>query len=246
MNRLLRNIAAFALALTALCTSAQLNDKVLNRPYADLKRVHLGFSVGVAMHNLSLTNNGTVSADGNAWFGEVPSLSPGFTVGVLADLRLAKNFNLRFSPGMYFGNKVVKYINSSAPDEVTDPLRRNQSQNIKSTYIVLPLDLKISANRYHNVRPYFTGGVMGVFDVAKDRTEQLRLANGDAMLTVGMGCDIYLPFFKLCPELKFCFGLKNVLQKNRPDLEDNPEMMRFTQSVDKVTNNMVVLTFYFE
>ena len=165
---------------------------------------------------------------------------------MLADLRLAKNFNLRFSPGMYFGNKVVKYINSSAPDEVTDPLRRNQSQNIKSTYIVLPLDLKISANRYHNVRPYFTGGVMGVFDVAKDRTEQLRLANGDAMLTVGMGCDIYLPFFKLCPELKFCFGLKNVLQKNRPDLEDDPAMQAFTHSLDKVQNNMMIITFYFE
>ena len=66
------------------------------------------------------------------------------------------------------------------------------------------------------------------------------------MFTVGMGCDFYMPFFKLCPEVKFCFGLKNVLQKNRPDLEDNQEMLRFTQSVDKIKNDMVVVTFYFE
>lgn len=240
------HIMLFALVLCALTAFAQDNDKILNRQYVDQKKIHFGFSVGTNFQDIHIVNNGFQTEDGETWFADVPQHSPGFCVNVLADLRLAKNFNLRFSPGMYFGNKVVKYINSSAPDEVTDPLRRNQSQNIKSTYIVLPLDLKISANRYHNVRPYFTGGVMGVFDVAKDRTEQLRLANADAMLTVGMGCDIYLPFFKLCPELKFCFGLKNVLQKNRPDLEDNPEMMRFTQSVDKVTNNMVVLTFYFE
>ena len=66
------------------------------------------------------------------------------------------------------------------------------------------------------------------------------------MPTVSMGCDFYLPFFKLCPEVKFCFGLRNLLQKNRPDLQDYPEMMRFTESVSKVQNNMVVVTFYFE
>ena len=158
----------FALVLCALTAFAQDNDKILNRQYVDQKKIHFGFSVGTNFQDIHIVNNGFQTEDGETWFADVPQHSPGFCVNVLADLRLSKNFNLRFSPGMYFGNKVVKYINSSAPDEVTDPLRRNQSQNIKSTYIVLPLDLKISANRYHNVRPYFTGGVMGVFDVAKD------------------------------------------------------------------------------
>ncbi|MDO4510451.1 MAG: porin family protein [Bacteroidales bacterium] len=241
-----RHIAHLVLMMCGLSAWAQDNDKILNRQYADQKKVHFGFSVGTNFQDLGIVNNGFVTEDGETWFADVPQHSPGFCVNVLADLRLHKHLNLRFSPGMYFGNKVVNYINTSAPAEVTDPMRRQQSQNIKSTYIVLPLELKVSANRYHNIRPYFTGGVMGLFDVAKDRTEQLRLAGTDAMLTVGMGCDIYLPFFKLCPEVKFCFGLKNVLKKNRPDLEDNPEMLRFTQSVDKVTNNMVVVTFYFE
>ena len=82
--------------------------------------------------------------------------------------------------------------------------------------------------------------------MGKERPGQLRFKDIDFMVTVGMGCDLYLPFFKLCPELKFCFGLKNILEKKRPDLKDNPEMMRFTQSVDKAQDNMVVLTFYFE
>ncbi len=32
-----------------------------------------------------------------------------------------------------------------------------------------------------------------------------------------LGCDIYLPFFKLCPEVRFCFGLKDLWEKDRRD-----------------------------
>ena len=241
-----RHIAIIALLFMALTALAQDNDKILNRQYADMKKVHYGFSVGANFQDLKITNNGFISEDGQSWFADVPNHSPGFCVNVLADIRLSNHFNLRFSPGMYFGNKVVKYFNAFAPEEALEPTIRKQSQNVKATYIVVPVDIKFSAKRYHNIRPYFTGGAMAVYDLSKERPEQMRLKDFDVMLTVGMGCDFYLPFFKLCPEVKFCFGLKNLLQKNRPDLQDDPEKMRFTQSVNKITNSMVVLTFYFE
>lgn len=241
-----RHIAIVALLLTAFLAVAQDNDKILNRQYADMKRVHYGFSVGVNFQDLKITNNGYISEDGQAWFADIPSHSPGFCVNVLADLRLSSHFNLRISPGMYFGNKVVRYFNANAPEDALEPSIKQQRQNVKATYIVLPIDLKFSARRHHNIRPYFTGGVTGLYDLSKERPEQLRLKDFDVMLTVGMGCDFYLPFFKLCPEVKFCFGLKNLLEKNRPDLQDNPAMEVFTKSVSKLKNNMVVLTFYFE
>lgn len=219
---------------------------ILNRPYADTKKVHFGFSVGMNFQNLAITNNGFITDDVEEWYADVPAHSPGFSVNVLADYRIAEHFNLRVSPGLYFGNKVVRYLNHLASPERIDQEHYKQSQNIKSTYIVVPIDLKMSAKRYHNMRPYFTSGIMYAHDLAKDRSEQLKLKDGDLMFTVGMGCDFYMPFFKLCPEVKFCFGLKNLLDNNRPDLEDNPEMMRFTQSVNKIKSNMVVVTFYFE
>ena len=225
---------------------AQDNDMILNRPYADSKRFHYGFSVGMNFQNLAITNNGLITADGEEWYADVSAHSPGFSVNVLADMRIAEHFNLRISPGLYFGNKMVRFLNHRGNPEWVEQSHYKQSQNIKSTYIVFPVDLKMSAKRYHNMRPYFTGGVMYIQDLSKERSEQYRLKNGDVMLTVGMGCDFYMPFFKLCPEIKFCFGLKNILEKNRPDLEDNPELVRFTQSVNKIKNNMVVLTFYFE
>ena len=247
-----RTLRHILLLLTVLYCSAGAvaatndNDMVLNRLYADRKPLHFGFSVGMNFQDLAVTNNGYITDDGEQWWADVPSHSPGFCVNVLADLRLSTYLNLRLTPGMYFGNKVVQFRNSLGDPSNPDVTHLRQSQNIKCTYVVVPLDLTVSSLRYHNMRPYFTGGAMAVFNVGKDRSEQLKLKTTDVMLSIGMGCDFYLPFFKLCPEVKFCFGLKNILQRDRPDLDENPEMMRFTQSVDKVQNKMVVLTFYFE
>ena len=217
----------------------QRNDKLLNRPYADLRRWHLGFSVGMHTLDLSFTHNGFTTDNGETWFMEQPDFSPGFCVNGLLDVRLNDYFNVRLTPGMYFGNRVVKMH-----DTTNDSW---QQQNIKSNYVVIPVDLKFSATRYHNVRPYLVGGVMGVFDVSKKRPREfLRLKSTDFMLTAGFGCDIYLPYFKLCPEIKFCFGLSDILKHERPDFEDDPDGMKFTNSLKKATTQMVVLSFYFE
>lgn len=239
-NNITKNIIILLLlAISSISATAQRrNDGLLNRPYADLKPIHFGFSVGVQFQDLNISNNRYITPEGESWFAEIPAYSPGFCVNVLADLRLNNHFNLRVSPGMYFGNKKVHYRNAVTGEENT--------QNIKSNYVVVPVDIKYSATRYKNIRPYIVSGVMGVLDVSKKRPEQLKLNDIDAMLTIGLGCNFYLPYFKLCPELKFCFGLRNLLDSKRPDLQDNPEMMKYTQSVSQVKSNMIVLTFYFE
>lgn len=233
-----RWLLAALVTFAAQTATAQRNDFVGNRLYADQKQWHLGFSVGLHFQDLKFTHNGHTTPDGENWFAEVPAYSPGFCVNVLGDLRLHKHFNLRLSPGMYFGNKTVHFRESGTGAEA--------KQDVKSAYVVLPLDLKISGERYRNTRPYVTAGIMGTLDVSKKRSDFLQFDNMDAYLTIGMGCDFYLPFFKLNPEIKFCFGLTDVLKHDRPDLADDPSMMKMTESLGKVKNNMIVLTFYFE
>ena len=99
--------------------------------------------------------------------------------------------------------------------------------------------------RCNNFRPYLIGGVMGTADVSKKRHDLLKLNTFDGYLTIGLGCDFYLPYFKLIPELKFCFGLTDVINRKRNDLRD-PADIKFTQSLKKATSNMVILSFYFE
>ena len=230
--------AIFCMVFSVLIIEAKPNDKLLNRPYADLKRWHLGFSVGMHVQDLNLTHNGFLTPDGEKWSMEVPSFSPGFCLNVLADLRLHQYLNLRFTPGIYFGSKNV-IMQEYHTGEIL-------KQDIKSAYVVAPIDLKISGNRLHNVRPYITTGFMASFDVTKKRSDYLVFNTCDAYLTLGLGVDFYLPFFKLIPEIKFCFGLSDVLKHKRPDLEDDMQTYKITQSLSKVKSNMVVINFYFE
>ena len=242
MNRLryiiLCVIAVVAVACSAGAGAQRLNDKLMNRPYADLRKWHLGFSVGVHTQDLKFTHNGFVTEDGQTWFMDQPGFSPGFCVNGLIDFRLSTYFSVRFTPGMYFGNRDIKMIDTTNGTK--------ESQNIKSAYVVMPIDLKFAAQRFRNVRPYMVGGVMPAFDVSKKRSDFLKLKTTDFYLSVGFGCDFYLPYFKLNPEIKFCFGLTDVIQHKRPDLADEPDRLKITQSLSKATSQMVVLTFYFE
>ena len=218
---------------------AKPTDKLQNRPYADLKRWHLGFSVGFHVQDLNLTHNGFLTPDNEKWSLEVPSFSPGFCLSVLGDMRLNKYLNLRLSPGIYFGSK-----NIVMKEYATGDIMR---QDIKSAYVVAPIDLKFSGDRLHNVRPYVTAGVMPAFDVSKRQASDYLVFNTfDTYLTVGLGTDFYLPFFKLIPEIKFCFGLTDILKHDRPELEDDMNTYKITKSLNKVKSNMVVITFYFE
>lgn len=229
-------ILATGSAFTA--SARTFNDKVLNRPYADQRPWHLGFSVGIFASDLMFTHNGFITDAGEQWRLDQPSYQPGFCVNGLFNLRLNDYFSVRFTPGMYFGSRdiTMREVGSGATER----------QNIKSTYVVVPVDVKYSAMRWRNARPYLVAGVLPAFDVSKKRSDILQLKSTDFMLSVGFGFDFYLPYFKLSPEVKFCFGLSDVLRHDRPDLADDPDKFKFTQSISKAVSKMIVLTFYFE
>lgn len=226
--------------LTLLCCIAGFAQerKLQNRPYIDQRRFHYGFFVGFHMQDLELTNNGFIDpASGEQWYADVDNYSPGFSVGVLGEMRLNTYLSLRLTPTMHFGQKHISFH-----EQVSG---RDSTQTMKSVYISIPLDLKISGPRFNNYRPYVLAGVNPMIDLTTKKQKALLMKPFDCYLEIGMGCDIYLPFFKLIPELKFCFGLANILQKNRTDLIDK-NLMKFSNSLDDASAKMIVLTLYFE
>jgi len=209
---------------------------VKNQPYADLKLFHLGFHIGLHAQDLILTNTG-VTNNGETWFAEIPSYSPGFSVGVIGDMYLNPYFNLRVIPTVHFGDKNFVFREKETGEEF--------KTSVKSSYITLPVNIKYSAFRVNNYRPYIIGGIFGALDVGRKKGNPLLLKGIDYGIEVGIGCDIYLPYFKFCPEIKFCFGLADVLQKDRKDLVDK-DLLKYTDALSKTTSRMVVLTFNFE
>lgn len=211
-------------------------ERVRNQPYADLKWLHLGFHVGIHLQDLLLTHTG-VMTNGETWFAEIPSYSPGFSVGVIGDMYMNPYFNLRFTPSIHFGDKKFKFREQATGEEFIT--------NVRSSYLNFPLDVKYTALRLNNYRPYLIGGIYGSVDIGRKKGNPILLKSTDFGFEFGLGCDIYLPYFKLCPELKFCFGLVNLLEKDRPDLVDQANI-KYTDALSKATSRMVILTFNFE
>ena len=182
-----------------------------------------------------------MTEDGELWYADVASYTPGFSVGVLGELYLNKYLALRLLPTLHFGSKDIVFRNYNAPDEA----EQTERQQVKSTYISLPLDLKFSAPRFNNYRPYMMVGVNPMYDLSTKKGERLRFKPMNLFLEFGFGCDYYFPFFKFIPELKFCFGLSNIINRDKNDLSDQ-SLTKFRDAVGEGSSKMVVLTFYFE
>lgn len=224
------------LLLSAVSLAAQ-ERKVQNKPYIDYRRLHYGFFVGIHAQDLEFTNNGFVTENGEQWYADVASYTPGFSVGVLADLRINSILSLRLVPTLHFGSKTVIFREQNSGEQ--------ERQQVKSTYVAMPLEVKFTAERFNNYRPYMVAGISPMLDLTVKKQKPLLVKNFDLMLEFGLGCDFYLPFFKLNPEIKFAFSILDVLEKNRTDLTDKT-LEKFTNSLDKAVAKMIVLSFYFE
>jgi len=224
---------------------------VQNRPYTDLRQFHFGVLVGTHLQDLEFLNVGpqlitlddgttvekTISADQNRW-------DAGFTVGVLGELRLNTYFQFRIAPAMYFGTRQITFRNITDLDANRQPTE--QRQELKTAYISSACDLICAAPRFNNHRPYVMLGINPMLNLSGKDDDYIKLKKFDAFLEVGVGCDFYLPFFKLRPELKFMYGLTNCLDTEHGKNMRNKDMLQYTNSVSEARSKIIALTFYFE
>lgn len=213
------------------------HQKLQNQPYADRRLFHIGFTLGIHTQDLILTQSGYRNENGEVWFSEIPDYKPGFSIGIIGDAYINRYLNLRVIPTIQLGEKRFVFKEQSSGEEYNIAIRNN--------YLSIPLQIKTSSNRTNNFRPYMLFGGYGNFELASKKNLAVLLKPYDIGLEVGIGCDFYLPMFKLAPELKFSFGLIDILEKDRPDLKDE-ELIRYANSLNKATQRMITLSFNFE
>lgn len=225
--------------------------KEQNKPYIDLRPLHFGILVGMNMQDIEFENVGpqtivaedgtesvqTIMCDADRW-------NPGFSVGVLAEMRLNDHLTARLTPTMHFGAKRLTFQNLSKNDEFGNPYK--VTQDLKNTYISIPLDLKFSAQRFNNHRPYIMAGINPMINLTSKDEDYVKLKRFDTFVEVGIGCDFYLPFFKMIPELKFCYSLTDALDKDHANELKDVNMRAYANSVRAGHSKMIVLTLYFE
>ena len=223
--------------MPALCAMAQ-KQKVRNLPYYDQRLLHWGFCLGVNTPDITFTHNGSQAGEG--WYAACPNVNPAFFVGLMGDIAITEHLNFRVSPMLYFQERKIAFERS-----IGDGVREINSQQLKTTYLEIPVSLKVSTRRINNYRPYIVGGLQASWDMTHENETPIVFEHLDFGLHIGLGCDIYLPFFKLSPELRFNLGLKDMIDHERKGLQDQT-MRPYTDAILSARNTGMSLILWFE
>lgn len=246
-----RRIILTIAALMAFAAASVAQDtQVQNRPYTDLRPFHFGVMVGTHLQDLEFVNVGpqtVTTVDGTAEkliTTDQDRWDPGFTVGVIGEFRLGTHFAFRLAPAMYFGTRNIRFLNLT--DKTGSGANVTQTQELKTIYVSGAAELLFSAPRFNNHRPYLLAGFNPMLNLSGSDSDYIKLKRYDLFLEVGLGCDFYLPFFKLRPELKFVYALGNSLDTKHADELRDKNMLKYAKAVSKASTKMIVLSFYFE
>ena len=248
MKRLIMTILA---AMTISIAIMAQERTVENRPYTDLRPFHFGVMVGTHFQDLEFMNTGLTSyidADGNEKESNVTvdqdRWDAGFTVGVLGEFRLNRHFQFRIAPAMYFGTRHLTFHNLLEKDGAENPIE--EKQEMKTAYISSAFNLIFGAQRFNNHRPYIMAGLNPMINLSGNNDDYIKLKKSEMFLEIGAGCDFYLPFFKIRPELKFMYGLTDSYDKNYINKVKDKSMLPYTKAAKGAHSKMIALTFYFE
>ncbi|MGA1977756.1 MAG: porin family protein [Bacteroidales bacterium] len=238
MNRKPVQILLTVAFLLIACDLSAQKQKPKNSSWYDDKILHFGFSIGFNTMDFKITPSGKyMKAD--SIYPAVPKLFPGINIQVVTDYRPGKYFDIRFLPGVSFGQRVIVYYK--------DNVIYNSQQSLESSFLEFPLLLKYKGTRLNNVRPYLITGLNFRYDLAgkKDFDDSkdiyIRLKRPDLYYEAGAGLDFYLYYFKLSVELKISNGIGNIIAE-----ESDPGHQQYRNAIETMRSQIWVLAFHFE
>lgn len=212
--------------------------KPKNISWYDDKLLHFGFSIGFNTMDFNITPS-QYYLETDSLYPEVSLLNPGINIQIVTDLHPVKYFDIRFLPGVSFGQRNIRFYKNQKVF--------NTQQRLESSFIELPLLLKYKGDRLNNVRPYLIAGLNYRYDLAgkkefdEEKPVYIRLKRSDLYLEAGAGLDFYLTYFKLSVELKMSDGLRNIIV-NEPASGHE----QFKNAIEKMKSRIWVLAFHFE
>lgn len=207
---MIKKIVLFGFLLMISATFFAQRERVENLPTFDDRKIHYGFYLGLNQNDFKLNLRDSDILGANI----TVEPTAGFNVGLIADLRLHKNLNLRFEPGLMTNSKNIIFNHLTDTGNPRDSIRE-----AVSTYLHVPIILKFSTDRYRNIRPYVLAGVAYDHNFSSNEANQddnsagqFRMKTANFMYEVGMGIDIYLSFFKFSPSIRGVFAINNEIK----------------------------------
>lgn len=214
---------------------AQKRDIVQYRQNWDKQRIFWGYFLGLNKKDYKISYNDKLNP--NAFIVSTPSI--GFEVGLIGDLRLHNNISLRLEPGLSSNSKELAFTH--IPGGPKDSIRE-----VNSTYFRIPLLLKFNTNRLDNMRPYAIAGVSYDYNFSSNQDNpddnsdgEFRTKKNNFSYELGIGVDLYLPYFIFSPSIRGVFAINDEL------VRDNNPNSQWTGPVDYFGTRGVFIKFAF-
>ena len=212
-----------------------------NLPNYDNRWLHYGFLIGAHSSSYRVRYSdafitGGTSGGTDSLHSVMPGNAFGFSLGLIANFRIADYLDLRVTPEVVFYEYKLDYNYAGRGQAAVD------EQVLESTFVEFPLLLKYKSIRRGNNRVYLVGGVeMGIEATGKknreDEETRLPIRGSNLSLQLGFGLDSYFPLFKFAPEIRFSRGLTNVL---------GDKQNRYSEPLNRVVTNTITLYLLFE
>ena len=228
------------IAFTCSQASAQLfsKERIKNNENFDKQVLSWGYYLGFNSYDFNFdykTDQRDIFVERNV----------GFNVGLVGDLRINEYFNLRLEPGLVINQRNLMYSPENFQGvafEDNDLLRE-----VKSTYIHIPLLLKISTKRVNNIKPFMVAGVSTALNLSSNEKNpddnsngQFRTERNMYFYELGVGIDLYLFWFKFTPSIRGIFAFNDELVR-----DDDPNSP-WTGNIESMKTRGVFINFTFQ
>ena len=215
----MKNFLAFLLLTLTISAFGQFRpntDKVWHREEFDDQRFSWGYFLGTNLMSFKV-----IPAEDGLNEHQMIYLRQenkmGFSVGLMGKMKLHEHFDLKLEPGVHFTERNLYFGNITSG--ATDSARA-----VKSTYIDIPLILKVHGERWVNTRPYVQGGLGYTLNLQSNEKKEednqdniFRMKTHNFNWQVEAGVEIYFNKFKLTPSIKGIFFFNNELVQDNPD-----------------------------
>jgi len=234
------NLSFIALYLLSFQVEAQLftKERVLNNENFDKPRLSYGYYLGLNSYDFNIDYKSNLK--------DIQVIkSTGFNVGLIGNLRINDFFDIRLEPGLVMSNRTLSYSGTYFEGLIFN--ENELEREIRSTYIHIPLLLKISTKRINNIKPFVVGGVSTALNLSSNQDNpednsqgNFRLLKNNLFYEMGIGIDIYLTWFKFTPSVRGVFSL---IDEHIKDLDpDSP----WTRNISKMQTRGVFINFTFQ
>ena len=169
----------------------------------------------------------------------------GFHLGLIGDMRINDYLNLRLEPGVFFTTRNLMYNESYFAG--TDYNDSDLLREVKSTYIHIPLLLKVSTKRINNFKPFIIGGFSTALNLSSNQDNpddnsagEFRMKKNTYFYEIGFGIDLYLLYFKFTPSIRGIFAINDEIVR---DADPNSP---WTGNVAKMQTRGIFINFTFQ